>query len=151
MICYDMKKLFFCHFLTYEVQNGFRMALRVRMYWILHLNRCWYAGGQFVTYLNWITETSVWSSFSLSTVSDWRHVICLGSKSPHIALLAPGYHNVDRFSLKRMLMSFPLTWASMRCGLEIRPGVRGCSPFPSLSGGYSYLARLYHWHSSYFG
>ena len=46
----------------YELQNGFRMALRVRMYWILFLNRFWYAGGQSVTNLNWWSDSpSVWS------------------------------------------------------------------------------------------
>ena len=73
------KSWFFVIFLIYELQNGFRMFLRVKMCWILHLNRCWYAGGQFVTNSNWITETSVWPTFSLSThwqLSVWPICHC---------------------------------------------------------------------------
>ena len=80
---YDMSRYEKVDFLMYELQNGFRMALRVRMYWILYLDRCWYAGGQFVTNLNWITETSVWPTFSLSTL----HVICQCLKFLQLTLL----------------------------------------------------------------
>ena len=30
------EKVFFCHFLMHKLQNGIRMVLRVRMYWILY-------------------------------------------------------------------------------------------------------------------